>query len=41
MTLLLQILAVIAVIYDFTVAAGIVVFLIRYALRERRQYYDE
>ena len=40
MTFLLQMMALIALIYNFIVALGLIVWIVR-AIIKRRQYYDE
>ena len=40
MTFLLQMLALIAVIYDGIVAVAVIVWIIKYIIKDRRGYYD-
>ena len=40
MTFLMQMMALIALIYNFIVVAGLIVWIVR-AIIKRRQYYDE
>ena len=40
MTFLLQMMALIALIYNFIVAAGLIVWIVRSIIRNRRQYYE-
>ena len=40
MTFLLQMMALIALIYNFIVVAGLIVWIVRSIIEDRRQYYD-